>query len=808
MADKKLRFGIEANSDEAQKALRLLQSAFDETIGTLKRKQGDIALFKAAQQDAARLEAQIKKLAKAGGDSTALSVALAAQRASLAKQAAALRQAGINTAALSTEQARLRFQVDQATRSFRSQSGAISSAQNITAMRNMGTAAAGTARQLALVAAGLLLPAGGVLAMVKTAVDAADSLNDLREITGLAVPTLNGLAYAAQLSGTDLNALARGVAQFAKVVDAAKRPTSEQAQLLTALGVTAQEPEAALMQIADLFAVLPDGLEKSGLAMRLFGKAGTDLIPLLNGGSGALRELMATGQELNPITAELAEKAGELNDSLDRLKASGKGLGTRVAADIVPGLTQITQAMEEAAKEGDLLNTLWVGLGGIGAALFTDDLLTDTQKLTKAQDLLATARRKGFSEDHKWVLEIKAQIAAMEDRIAAEEKSRQSAEESTKAAERRNAVQKQQSEQLIKIKDYETEQVTAALDAQVKAYRAAQSAIEKTEKDRIALAEKNRQRMSDLLAPDSQALDLKAQDDATRFGNQAQARSNLNNLLAQSQNALAAGDFEKAIELGEKAAALIAELKDAGAQATSVLAAQLREIASIQDQALAGRGEGEKAKADEAKAVLDKIKSELETLKAIPIGIDLPKAEAALLDANKRFQALLDANPLTQAVMVEGTSAPDTLPAKAAGGLLRGPGTGTSDSILARVSNGEYVVRAAAVKKLGLARLHAINQGRLPDLRAAAMRVVESRRLAMQSAVGRLPRFADGGLIAGSVGGLPRPSAAVGGPSTTLNLTLPGVGTFQTHADAAVADSLERAIRMASLKHGRRTRYG
>lgn len=804
MADKKLSFDIEANSDGAQKALRLLQTAFYETVGTLKKQQGDIALFKAAQQDAARLEVQIKRLAKAGGDTTALQSALEAQRASLAKQATALRQAGINTAALSTEQARLRLQVDQVTRSFRSQSGAISFAQNLTSMRNLGTEAAGTARQLALVAAGLLLPAGGLLAMVKTSIDAADSLNDLRQQTGLTVPTLNGLSFAAGQSGTDLGALAKGVGQFAKLVGAAEQPTSEQARLLVALGVSAREPEAALMQIADLFAALPDGLEKSNLAMRLFGKAGADLIPLLNGGSAGLREMMETGQALNPVTAEMAEKADELNDSLGRLKASGKGLGTRLAADTVPGLTQITQAMEEAAKEGDLLNTLWVGLGGIGAALFTDDLLTSTQKLAKAQDLLATARRKGFAEDHKWVMELRAQIAAMEDRTAAEDKSKQSAEESTKAAERRNEAQRQQSAQLIKIKDFETEQVTAALDEQVKAYRAANSAIEKTEKDRIALAEKNNQRLADLLTPKTKPADLNAEDPTERFFNQAAARAQLQSLQAQQQAALAGDDFDKAIDLGERASSLIAELNAAGANAASVLAAQQREVAALQDEALAGKAEAAKVKADEAKAVLDAIQKELDTLKAIPIGIDLPKAEAALLDANKRMQALLDANPLTQLVMVGGASSQDKLPAKAAGGLLRGPGTGTSDSILARVSNGEYVVRAAAVRKLGLANLHAINQGRLPDLRAAAMKISAGRQLAMRAAA-RLPRFADGGLISGSVGSLPRPSAAGSGATSILNLTLPGVGTFETRADAAVADSLERALRSAALKHGRRT---
>lgn len=62
----------------------------------------------------------------------------------------------------------------------------------------------------------------------------------------------------------------------------------------------------------------------------------------------------------------------------------------------------------------------------------------------------------------------------------------------------------------------------------------------------------------------------------------------------------------------------------------------------------------------------------------------------------------------------------DTAHGKAAGGLISGPGTGTSDSILAfgsggplRVSNGEYVVRAdQTAKNLGL--LEAINSGSYP----------------------------------------------------------------------------------------------
>lgn len=52
------------------------------------------------------------------------------------------------------------------------------------------------------------------------------------------------------------------------------------------------------------------------------------------------------------------------------------------------------------------------------------------------------------------------------------------------------------------------------------------------------------------------------------------------------------------------------------------------------------------------------------------------------------------------------------------GGHVKGPGTGTSDSIPARLSNGEFVVRANAVKMFGLENLKAINnidRGAIPN---------------------------------------------------------------------------------------------
>lgn len=74
----------------------------------------------------------------------------------------------------------------------------------------------------------------------------------------------------------------------------------------------------------------------------------------------------------------------------------------------------------------------------------------------------------------------------------------------------------------------------------------------------------------------------------------------------------------------------------------------------------------------------------------------------------------------------------------ASGGFVSGPGTGTSDSIPARLSHGEFVVRAAAVRQPGaLALLASLNGGlRTPTVRSSMA----------------VSRFADGGLVQGSAG--------------------------------------------------------
>lgn len=70
------------------------------------------------------------------------------------------------------------------------------------------------------------------------------------------------------------------------------------------------------------------------------------------------------------------------------------------------------------------------------------------------------------------------------------------------------------------------------------------------------------------------------------------------------------------------------------------------------------------------------------------------------------------------------------VPRMAIGGIVSGPGTGTSDSVPARLSAGEYVVKADRVQAVGVEFLNMLNYGAVP--------AVKARRGA---------GFADGGLV-------------------------------------------------------------
>lgn len=104
----------------------------------------------------------------------------------------------------------------------------------------------------------------------------------------------------------------------------------------------------------------------------------------------------------------------------------------------------------------------------------------------------------------------------------------------------------------------------------------------------------------------------------------------------------------------------------------------------------------------------------------------------------------------------------------ASGGAISGPGTGTSDSIPAFLSDGEFVVSASAVDRVGLPLLEAINGG-------------------------RYPRFAAGGVVGIRTPGAEAPAALSSG-NVTLNVSAMDAASFMDFLRSGGMDAIKQML--------------
>ena len=209
-------------------------------------------------------------------------------------------------------------------------------------------------------ALGAALSVGAVTAFVKSSIDAADAISKLSIKTGIAVDDLAGWQHVMDLSGVAAERFEMAVGKINTVI--VKTP-----EKLRAVGVVAKDANGALLQLADVFAGIEDPTRRAALAAELFGeRAGRDMAVALSQGRGAIEDLIRAGQELNPITAEMAKNAEQFNDSLRTLAKRSDAVAISLAGPLVQSVNQIIERFLAAEKAGrgfgeSLYNALFAG---------------------------------------------------------------------------------------------------------------------------------------------------------------------------------------------------------------------------------------------------------------------------------------------------------------------------------------------------------------------------------------------------------------------------------------------------------------
>lgn len=195
----------------------------------------------------------------------------------------------------------------------------------------------------AVAAAGL---SSAFIYAAKQSIDAADGLNDLSQKTGFSVERLVGYKLIAEQSGTTTEGLALAVKNLSKFM-------VEHGDVLKKHGITAKDADSALVQLADVFKALPDGIEKAALSMKLFGRHGTDMIPVVNLGSEEIETLITRSHALSSVTSESAKRADEFNDRMTELKTVVQSFVFQVVTPALPLMTELVKTVTDSGKSSE-----------------------------------------------------------------------------------------------------------------------------------------------------------------------------------------------------------------------------------------------------------------------------------------------------------------------------------------------------------------------------------------------------------------------------------------------------------------------
>jgi tape measure domain-containing protein len=559
-------------------------------------------------------------------------------------------------------------------------------------------------------------------------------------------------------------------------------------------------------------------------------------IPLTVGASmtnltTAAGEFVSEFDKANGVTRGLAEGINDLAKNLPGLAETFKqlialglpaymirlALSVDLAAVAFSKLILPAAAIFGAAKVLELLTAINTErlrqqqLQNNGAAeraqlVATEHLLdVQVQSLAQYKEMSATAQ-EFYVKDLNQALEVarlKLKVNAGTNEQLAREGARQAriysqalAEIATADGNRAQAM-KLHSNNVVVAKEMELARLNAVFKAQKQGLKEAEQAFEEARKKRAEVVKEFSDLRDEIGAkPQGEILGFeleKAVEDA-RKAQEAAAKA-----PAAEAGKLADTALEKARAAGELLKAYKEQENATGSSIDSAAAETLTKqladrLVGIAD---AAAGVQEQIAADQLAILQKSIQDTLnqaEALKDLSVSFDQEGAIKSLDEIMALIREKAQASPINIPVQIVTGSLPESVNEpintgvtdsqgrivyRAGGGMVFGPGGPTGDKIHAMLSDREYVIRAAAVKRYGVRYLDALNNM-------------------------RLPKFANGGAV--SRAAIPSLSSASlsssGGPNTTINLTLPGMGTYRLHAAKDIANSLQRDLSLESLKYG------
>ncbi len=228
------------------------------------------------------------------------------------------------------------------------------------------------------IGAALLAP---LAAAVNSFAAEGDMLDKMSLRTGIAASSLAELGFAAEQSGTSLDAVAATVLKmnrrFGRVTAGAG--TANQVSALEELGLSIDQlrdmdAEERFLAIGDAVAKYGDNAAAAGLAQRVFGTGIDAVLPLLLAGKDGIAAMREEARDLGIVpTEDEVANAAKVTDAINRIKRALKGMTFNIGAALAEPALQFLGVMKTIAvsvgKFAKNNRGLILAVAAIGAAL-------------------------------------------------------------------------------------------------------------------------------------------------------------------------------------------------------------------------------------------------------------------------------------------------------------------------------------------------------------------------------------------------------------------------------------------------------
>lgn len=231
----------------------------------------------------------------------------------------------------------------------------------------------------ALETLGELLPAISIgiaveklVEMGVAAFESAEQLGKLAEKSGVTASALSVFNLAAAEVGVSTDSLSGGIVKLTKASQDAADGVAKPKKAFADLGITLSDlKNSSPDQLFTLVATKLSGIESPGLraqaAVALFGKAGTELIPVLEKlGTEGFDALQQKAQFLGVyLDANLSEEIKRSKEDFADLAAAGQGAALQFDAGLLPAISGVADAIIGLAGGSDGFRQWGVGVGNV-----------------------------------------------------------------------------------------------------------------------------------------------------------------------------------------------------------------------------------------------------------------------------------------------------------------------------------------------------------------------------------------------------------------------------------------------------------